>query len=395
MPPCDGYTSLFKLQSQATLLGDAASHTQVDPSARVPYGTVSLFCGSIPGLFLALGTPGRSQPLHSPQCLLDSNESRSRHFPAAPPFARVGAFGWLVPSSQESQFQEEPWVLLVHSPLLQQSMLLAVPPLSDMLKFGGSFHVRQVTRAFREGRLPHFPAGAGERDGWFARQMLCVRCFHSAGCLPQVSAIEQAESASRHTRPRENGGNQQWRVAFPGETSRTWRCAPSKAHHRWSSDDDANIIRQNTGRGKGIPCSRRANTDAQAAWGGTPCRPVAFGAVPLYESQDSAYHRTYHKAAVSFLRTWAKTSTTTGSRQSSIATNKRVPRRRPKPGRPQGRPVPALGVSRPPHGSAPQQLLPWGARVLGLLGPCASPVVYQATILRGAPAHPGCSRLLG
>ena len=47
--------------------------------------------------------------------------------------------------SQESQFQEEPWVLLVHSPLLQQSRLLAVPPLSDMLKFGGSFHVRQVT----------------------------------------------------------------------------------------------------------------------------------------------------------------------------------------------------------------------------------------------------------
>ena len=47
--------------------------------------------------------------------------------------------------SQESHFQEEPWVLLVHSPLLQQSKLLAVPPLSDMLKFGGSFHVRQVT----------------------------------------------------------------------------------------------------------------------------------------------------------------------------------------------------------------------------------------------------------
>jgi hypothetical protein len=41
-------------------------------------------------------------------------------------------------------------------------------------------------------------------------------------------------------------------------------------------------------------------------------RPVAFRAVPLYRSQDSAYHRTYHEAAVSFLRTWAKTSTTTG-----------------------------------------------------------------------------------
>jgi len=47
--------------------------------------------------------------------------------------------------SQEPFLQEEHWVLLVHSPLLQQSRLLAVPPLSDMLKFGGSFHVRQVT----------------------------------------------------------------------------------------------------------------------------------------------------------------------------------------------------------------------------------------------------------
>ena len=33
----------------------------------------------------------------------------------------------------------------VHSPLLKQSRLLAVPPLSDMLKFGGSLQVHQVT----------------------------------------------------------------------------------------------------------------------------------------------------------------------------------------------------------------------------------------------------------
>lgn len=62
--------------------------------------------------------------------------------------------------------------------------------------------------------------------------------------------------------------------------------------------------------------SHQANTGAQAAWGGTPRWPVAFRAVPLSRSQDSAYHRTYHKAAVSFVRTWAKTSTTTGSHQS-------------------------------------------------------------------------------
>lgn len=97
------------------------------------YGTVSRFRGTIPGLFLALRSPRRSQPLHSPQCLLESNESRSRRAPRG------------CRPSQESHLQEEPWVLLVHSPLLQQSRLLAVPPLSDMLKFGGSFHVRQVT----------------------------------------------------------------------------------------------------------------------------------------------------------------------------------------------------------------------------------------------------------
>ena len=36
-------------------------------------------------------------------------------------------------------------ILLVHSPLLQQSLLLSLPPLIDMLKFGGSLHVHQVS----------------------------------------------------------------------------------------------------------------------------------------------------------------------------------------------------------------------------------------------------------
>jgi hypothetical protein len=40
-------------------------------------------------------------------------------------------------------------VLPVHSPLLEQSQLLALPPLSDMLKFGGSFSVHQVTNDMR------------------------------------------------------------------------------------------------------------------------------------------------------------------------------------------------------------------------------------------------------
>ena len=64
--------------------------------------------------------------------------------------------------------------------------------------------------------------------------------------------------------------------------------------------------------GQAVLCSLRGNTGAQAAQGGTLRWPDAFRAVPLYRSQDSAYHRTYHEAAVSFIRTWAKTSTTTG-----------------------------------------------------------------------------------
>jgi len=59
------------------------SRMQPATSEQIPvhsqaYGTVSLCCGTIPGLFLALRSPKRSQPLHSPQGLLESNESRSR-----------------------------------------------------------------------------------------------------------------------------------------------------------------------------------------------------------------------------------------------------------------------------------------------------------------------------
>ena len=114
------------------------SRMQPATPRRIPvhsqaYGTVSLFCGTIPGLFLALRSPRRSQPLQSPQCLLESNESRSRQSP--------------LECCLESgvPFSGRAMGLPVHSPLLQQSRLLAVPPLSDMLKFGGSFHVRQVT----------------------------------------------------------------------------------------------------------------------------------------------------------------------------------------------------------------------------------------------------------
>lgn len=143
MPPCDGYTSLFKLQSQATLLGDTASHIPVIPA----HG--SAIRDSLPVSWVHSRTLlGTGKHRDTANCSIahrvcwiptkaDRDAPQPRHHAGD---LKSGS------SSQEAHFQEEPWVLLVHSPLLQQSRLLAVPPLSDMLKFGGSFHVRQVTR---------------------------------------------------------------------------------------------------------------------------------------------------------------------------------------------------------------------------------------------------------
>jgi len=64
---------------------------------------------------------------------------------------------------------------LVHSPLLEQPRLLAVPPLSDMLKFSGLLHVRQVKQP-RSAAL--FGSGAHSTACWEVPRV-------SAGC-PQV-----------------------------------------------------------------------------------------------------------------------------------------------------------------------------------------------------------------
>lgn len=45
--------------------------------------------------------------------------------------------------------------MLLHSPLLQQSLLLALPPLSDMLKLGGSLPAPQATEHAALRRQPH------------------------------------------------------------------------------------------------------------------------------------------------------------------------------------------------------------------------------------------------
>jgi len=85
---------------------------------------------SVPGLFLVRWSPKPGCPLHSPQHLrIISIESRSQ--------SHSGRAIW-------------DGILPVHSPLLRQSLLLAFPPLSDMLKFGGLLHVHQVTKDHRQ-----------------------------------------------------------------------------------------------------------------------------------------------------------------------------------------------------------------------------------------------------
>ena len=59
----------------------------------------------------------------------------------------------------------------VQSPLLKQSQLLAVPPLSDMLKFSGSLHVHQVTDSTRTNRRTgQSGEGPGVWCDWGARR---------------------------------------------------------------------------------------------------------------------------------------------------------------------------------------------------------------------------------
>ena len=165
MLPCDGYTSLFKLQSQAILLEDTASHVRAGLGAlpRVirdmsPYSVVPFQDSSwhrdhaqrtrpvAPKPTASAGIQRKPIETHAAatatrlacrrqQARARSHQARARVVCCCAPRVRICQFG----RRHRSHF------LLVHSPLLQQSRLLAVPPLSDMLKFGGSFRVRQVT----------------------------------------------------------------------------------------------------------------------------------------------------------------------------------------------------------------------------------------------------------
>ena len=133
----------FKLQSQAALLLDSASRGPGGHGTQSGVGDSIPLVWSIPGhLPGTTASPDRHcQLLHSPQHWLNPQEADLQH-PAAEP--RRAALhrrqGW-------DHFRLSHEVLPVHSPLLEQSRLLALPPLSDMLKFSGSFPVHQVTHS--------------------------------------------------------------------------------------------------------------------------------------------------------------------------------------------------------------------------------------------------------
>jgi hypothetical protein len=215
-------------------------------------------------------------------------------------------------------------VLLVHSPLLQQSRLLAVPPLSDMLKFGGSFHVRQVT--IQIGSTPVVSA-AGPHHRQQTQRARYSGCSVT-GSRAQSSRVPSSLSSSSKDIvhrgcfllfaccqitprvPSSQDQNQQWPRRHPhAHTHAHTGCAMHATPGRTIAGSGERVLSPRDGRtvgrtdrlraavvavvsrpGAGERLSVSPDTDAQAARGGTPRRQDAFGAVPLYRSQDSAYH---------------------------------------------------------------------------------------------------------
>jgi len=107
-------------------------------------------------------------------------------------FARPPAKGQAV----GSHFGPSP-VLPVQSPLLKQSQLLAGPPLSDMLKFGGSFHVPQVTNGSSGGlRPPTLVSHTATQGGIACGPPLTARLVVLCGAL--FRALPSDSTANTH-----------------------------------------------------------------------------------------------------------------------------------------------------------------------------------------------------
>lgn len=107
-------------------------------------------------------------PLPTASAEIHESRSQTRH---DTPLGREGANMGVANGIHFGMSQ----VLPVHSPLLEQSQLLALPPLSDMLKFGGSFSVHQVTIDSRLATVPVLQGtGFSRKEGWGLTQTQSV-----------------------------------------------------------------------------------------------------------------------------------------------------------------------------------------------------------------------------
>ena len=224
----------------------------------------------------------------------------------------------------------------IHSPLLEQSLLLAVPPLSDMLKFGGSFSVHQVTAEW----CPRDPTGVGR----------VARTPHSSSNLLRVGSRGprcRAQELSKLHRGPQTQGRHHGSIPVRAKQSACGEApAGSTEHLRWKhsrpgcnrpfhSKEERACRKPNCwwvpracGRGPESPSQACRNSNAHMATVNILSAHLAtlrhrqLRVGPLLAScvQNCSSMRItglcvspiVSEAAPSFITAWAKTSTTAG-----------------------------------------------------------------------------------
>jgi len=115
--------------------GSSRSHYKVGALHGISDGVLTLNCDPFQSHYRQHNHRSTNRLVHSPQHLLKS---------------RIADQITLLRANNGEGFRDSPSgrdrMLLVHSPLLQQSLLLASPPLNDMLKLSGLLTVRPVTK---------------------------------------------------------------------------------------------------------------------------------------------------------------------------------------------------------------------------------------------------------
>lgn len=151
-----GYTPNFKLQSQATLLLDPDRHIRMAQQTASVEDSNQLQW-TIPGHFLSPSQARHSHQVHLPTA------SAENHLSQQDPLFR--------------QVVPDCLALLVHSPLLKQSQLLAIPPPSDMLKFSGLLPALQVIERSARVCLGETKQSPANCPVWTPRTLLpaCLR----------------------------------------------------------------------------------------------------------------------------------------------------------------------------------------------------------------------------